>query len=120
MFPKVLLHYLDHDLPAWTIGAETVQDGALCTLCQPPLGPKHCCQLLAQPGQHGIQEVLSPLEKSCPVFEQEAAHRLCPLSSLLSWGWCALWRGQRGCHGVMGPDVSEVDGSFDCRVDGIL
>ena len=96
-----------------------MQDDALYSHYQPPLVPIYCCQLLAQPGQHGIQEVLLSFEKLRPDFRQEAAHGLCPRSSLLSWGQHPLWKGWRGCHRVMWPAFSREVGSSTCLAAGI-
>ena len=85
VFFKHRLQHLDHDLPIRTVEAEGVQDDALRILCQPPLGPTYCLQLLVQPGQHGIEETLLSLEKCCPDLEEEATHGLRPCSPLLGW-----------------------------------
>ena len=115
---KAVLQSVDHELPIQTTGAEAVQDVSLCTLCQPPLGPKYCCQLVAQPGPQGIQEVLMSLEKFCPDLEQEATHSLCPRSSLLSWGRHPLRRRWRGRHRARGAVFRQAFRKSTCLAAG--
>ena len=116
---KAVLQSVDHELPIQTADAEAVQDVSLCSLCQPPLGPKYLCQVVAQPGQHRIQEMLLSLEKFRPDLGQEATHSLCPRSSPLSWGRHPLRRRWRGRHGARGAVFRQAVGSSTCLAAGI-
>lgn len=73
-FPKAVLQPQDQGLHIQIMDTEIIQDAALCSVYQPSPAPEYSLQPLAQPGQHGVQEMLLLLEKFCPYLRQDVTH----------------------------------------------